>query len=901
MAIGFRTGRLVDPSGFPLALINVPQLDPETNLSVMDKSYLWEENISSSDTGVVSSFVSSNGLMPSVTSPHFLVTNVTVKSSNDMSLAPLYYKYVCRFYHYSFGDNPIKQVYITDQEGNILKGINYYVKAQRVAKFVYKITVYTDFVSGSVVYSVKYNRCSVTGTSIFPSWTEVLNPRSAFVEGVPFVAADQYLLLGPDGNGLYNAAVPEIPTITPITNTVGVSFDIAPTFLDNSIENIETYTEGVSVTYTIRATSNSTFTIFRDKTRAGVPANNYLTSATSDSWGSATNFNAGVTITGIPGVELYVGNDNPLVPNDTAFFNVSKAKFYLALTSYASIYLAKPLGKGPKDDWYLRVRNGRFRKRFNSDGTEAIHEEGTLWEYSIPEYDASLFNDIYGKPYRDSINERPTILDKNTIQLQNVPLYIDPSSVLMNPDFPGFPPTGIISIDLNESTLSEDHLLDWDVQNGTVELSNNLTSRDQLSVTYIYEDKFYEYSGFLGSGSVYPSEEPFPFDELNLNPSPDLGYGIYASGLVAHIFARPSLNVTTGESVNSEKVLYHNFTGVSETDRVTNAETVLLAHFSGPDDQQVYTADTGQEALFDGGAELDSAQYAFRPSSVYFDGLNSFITFPYNPAKPWGFWTDNFSIEFKFRFETLTNQQHFLGQYSSINNHWYVYKTSSASGNKLGMKFVYDGVTVADYVMQSSSSLLVNTWHTLFFGRNGTTGVIIIDGVPQTLTETVAFGSNNTGHFPMPLSIGDSGGGPINGWLDELFIVHGTILHTGYYIPSSSYYRYGQVDFEIGTVAIGPNCKIEDITVIDARTRGGGLSKLGINNIDKVIAVQPEAQFYWDIGYFDGQAVPADGVIVVNIPKTILVANGGAFKEDEVRQKVNKHLAYGSYAIIQYY
>jgi hypothetical protein len=101
-------------------------------------------------------------------------------------------------------------------------------------------------------------------------------------------------------------------------------------------------------------------------------------------------------------------------------------------------------------------------------------------------------------------------------------------------------------------------------------------------------------------------------------------------------------------------------------------------------------------------------------------------------------------------------------------------------------------------------------------------------------------------------------------------------------------------------VSIGPSCRIEDLAVTDVRLRGGGLSNDGIKNIEKVLEVQPEAEFFWDVGYFDGQAVPANGVLVVNIPKTVLTIHGGTLGEDEVRQKVQKHMALGEYPIVEF-
>jgi hypothetical protein len=107
-------------------------------------------------------------------------------------------------------------------------------------------------------------------------------------------------------------------------------------------------------------------------------------------------------------------------------------------------------------------------------------------------------------------------------------------------------------------------------------------------------------------------------------------------------------------------------------------------------------------------------------------------------------------------------------------------------------------------------------------------------------------------------------------------------------------------DFKLGSLSVGPNSRVEDVEIIDVRQRGGGLSKLGIEKIDDVIDVQPETQFFWDVGYFDGQAVPSNGVLVVRVPKSLLISNGGVFNEDEIKQKCQKHAALGEYIIVEY-
>ena len=121
-----------------------------------------------------------------------------------------------------------------------------------------------------------------------------------------------------------------------------------------------------------------------------------------------------------------------------------------------------------------------------------------------------------------------------------------------------------------------------------------------------------------------------------------------------------------------------------------------------------------------------------------------------------------------------------------------------------------------------------------------------------------------------------------------------TVYHNYTGSPSGVY------DFPIASVTLVRSSDTDDVEIVDTRTRGGGLNKEGIKHLEDVDDLQPEAQFFWDRSYFDGKAIPGNGVIVVDVPKRVLESNGGVLTEDEVRSKIQKHMALGVYAIINY-
>ena len=675
MSLNINISRNVSPSGVGLAYLDVPQINPKENISIIDESYKWPENVASIDTAILEAFIDTDGSMPTLTVGDFVLTNIKSDPVNDKQSVPLYYKHTARFHHYSYGDNPTKHIYITDQDGNIMNNVNYKILANRVTANVYTIDILTDVVNnGFIQYKAKYNRCFSDGSDIRSSWTENLNPIPLFRPGVPLQMIYEYALSGPDDNGAYTVIVPPVPTISKLFNSTGFSFERAPTILKHCVTNTEKYQ--ATVRYTIKATGSTTFTVRRNTLRDGsVTSDIYLQSLTTDTWSSSSvNFNIGSNIIGIPGVDVSIYDDKYLIANDETYFDVSPSYYYLNPISYKALYLGKPDSSTVEDDWLIKVRNGTFRRYMDEQGAPLPSGFGQTFEYRLPEYKLQLFNTTYDEPYMTVQEERATVVDKNIIRLKKVPLFIDPSGVLNNVTDPGFPSADIITLKINDQQIDQSSIYDWDVENGTIRVATSLRSNDDVVAQYIYKENFYNYNGFVGSGGIYPTVAPFPYFDLDLNPTTSHNPGFYGSGMVAHIFLKPYVNISTGQVLYSNNTLYHNYTGTA--------------------------------------------------SGVY--------------------------------------------------------------------------------------------------------------------------------------------------------------------------------DFKLGQVSVNRNSIIDDISLTDTRRRGGGLNQRAVDSINDVIDVQPEAQFFWDLGYFDGKAVPTNGVVIVNVPKTVLESNGGVMTSDEVRQKVLKHLALGCYPIINY-
>lgn len=104
--------------------------------------------------------------------------------------------------------------------------------------------------------------------------------------------------------------------------------------------------------------------------------------------------------------------------------------------------------------------------------------------------------------------------------------------------------------------------------------------------------------------------------------------------------------------------------------------------------------------------------------------------------------------------------------------------------------------------------------------------------------------------------------------------------------------------FEIGEVYAIQTLSIPDISMLDTRVLGGGISD---KNLESALKLQNETAWYWDVGNWDGTAYPGMGAIVVYLPRYILKEMGGEFEREQVGEIVKRHAAAGSYIIVKYY
>lgn len=102
----------------------------------------------------------------------------------------------------------------------------------------------------------------------------------------------------------------------------------------------------------------------------------------------------------------------------------------------------------------------------------------------------------------------------------------------------------------------------------------------------------------------------------------------------------------------------------------------------------------------------------------------------------------------------------------------------------------------------------------------------------------------------------------------------------------------------LAEIRVRPNSNQTNIELVDSRVRGGGLKKTITKAIMKEF--EEESIFYWDIGHWDGEPYPENGIINIRITRSVLKEYGGSFTRPEIEEKLEKHLGYGILPIIEF-
>ena len=206
-----------------------------------------------------------------------------------------------------------------------------------------------------------------------------------------------------------------------------------------------------------------------------------------------------------------------------------------------------------------------------------------------------------------------------------------------------------------------------------------------------------------------------------------------------------------------------------------DAETSLLLHCEGADASTTVTDSSiyGISCTPTDGAEIDTAQFKWGTSSLYFDG-SSKLDIAANTGMTFG--TGAWTIDFQIRFATVSGTRHLVaagcgGSFGGPDNANGVNITWHSSA---GLYIYIEGSAPAQ-----TWTPTVDTWYHLEFARDGSNNLHwFVDGVRQAATASNSGDctNSNTNYFgTLPTGALTN---PFHGWLDEVRISKGVARHT---------------------------------------------------------------------------------------------------------------------------
>ncbi|GAK42074.1 hypothetical protein TCA2_4566 [Paenibacillus sp. TCA20] len=258
------------------------------------------------------------------------------------------------------------------------------------------------------------------------------------------------------------------------------------------------------------------------------------------------------------------------------------------------------------DNWYVRVKNGRVKKRYVLPYYEAGEKVPQLYvsypelipyapmnpeerkeiimDYTVPEYTNQEF---YNEPVILIDREHPVILNDKAIQVGFTPIAMASEA--------GVSYLEVEAIRMNQSRKLR--VSDIDAKKGIIYLHDRIRDQDEVIVRYAYVEDWYTYRGYNRSGEFF---------HLDLNPSPGHRFTMAQDGFHEWVPGDVTLreSYTTTEKQSNELLVRQMHVYLRPT-------SIWIQEESGP---QLISGTTRNQAIF----HTDD-NYWFEPDDYNYD------------------------------------------------------------------------------------------------------------------------------------------------------------------------------------------------------------------------------------------------------------------------------------------
>lgn len=221
----------------------------------------------------------------------------------------------------------------------------------------------------------------------------------------------------------------------------------------------------------------------------------------------------------------------------------------------------------------------------------------------------------------------------------------------------------------------------------------------------------------------------------------------------------------------------------SSSNAGNDSATVLLLHCNGPDESTTFTDDSasGHTVTANGGAKIDTAESVFDGASGFFNGTDAYLTI--GDSSNWDFGADDFTIDFRLRFNGSVVQSVFMSHGLDGENLWLLFYQLET--NKLIFNVFESNVKIIETAQSWSPS--ADTWYHIM--------VVRVSGIYRLFVDGVQIGSDVSDATTIPnfsgnlyISVHPAGTVLLPGRLDEIRISKGVARETGTFTPPTAPY-----------------------------------------------------------------------------------------------------------------
>lgn len=582
------------------------------------------------------------------------------------------------------------------------------------------------------------------------------------------------------------------------------------------------------------------------------------------------------------------------------------------------IRVLKPREDKLLENWYPGVQFGHATQVFGFRGIKK------KYVYSMPEFDTQDYCE-YGRPYVRVVDEKAEFVNNNIIKVKHTPLYVRLNANKQ-------PINLSVRIITNLSTVKEVPVNNWSFEEGIIMLDTIISETDNVVVTYDYDETRYVYRGYYDSTK---------FAELDLNTNiyhrhTDLTHRPYtiekSSSLlnkVVYFFSRPSMIIEdftdNGVSEFESRYVYRHLTAnntnkfpatveVSEDGFYGNigkqGEPYRVPTDSGTTWAQDYYGEITKAVVVRDATEVVFLVSKNASTNTFIKEFDAKIQKMYDSLKDSGIVTLKMGLcVFSDTYKDITfGGSKFTTSVSALKEA--VVRELASTSNKTSKPFTavkhvaetYPwSVSVKNIVLVSTTPSKDN--NQLFNATkaclNRHIKIHTITDINDYWAKTLVIASNETG--------GNACDAINVEWENQLIVAIGSACLLGEIKIINKETIYHKIDDDvpnskndiyIGSAFIRHYTSLDAVQLSDSRTRGGGILETMADGLRHEL--EPESDYYFDIGYWDGEPYTENAVVIIKLDKRILAVNGGRFTEQEVNAAVHKWIALGTLPLIEY-